>query len=178
MGVVVAIIGLLVGGSAVAVTVKIVTSPPKPSTTGTAPIPDRTSTPASSPPAARQGAKVTSWTTNIVNGSSLSYQTGASNEVIFNYYASSGYLDAGQDVNLALLSAPAPTFDSAYQACENLSANGYTQQIPIDAIAPGDTLCAFMPNTQVAWVQFLGTQNDQNAFTETLRVSVTIWQGL
>jgi hypothetical protein len=125
----------------------------------------------------KSGALIDSGTIRILNGDNLSYQTGAGNEVVFIYYASLGYLDAGSNVNLALLDAPAPASSAAYQACEGISSSSYTQQIPLNTIAAGDTLCAFTPNNEVTWVQFLGTQGGQSAFSETLDVSAITWQG-
>ena len=184
-GTIVAIIALVIGGSAIAVTVKIVSPSPTPSPTVTQTSVHPTFTastsqppdPTNSPAGVKPGTEVDSGTVDIPNGGSLSYQTGAGNEIVFNYYGSLGYLGAGQGVNLAVLNAPAPSANSAYQACESESTSNYTQEIQINTLAPGDTLCGFMPNNQVSWVQFLGTQTGQSAFDSTLRVSAIIWQG-
>lgn len=129
-------------------------------------------------PPGRPGTEIDSGTVALLNGNALTYQTGASNEAIFYYYGSLGDLAPGNGVNLALLNAPAPASNDSYQACEGVSSSSSTQDVPINSIAPGETLCAFIPNNQVAWVQFLGTtQSEQSQMDLTLHVSAIIWQG-
>ena len=127
--------------------------------------------------AGRAGTEVNSATVTIANGNSLSYQTGAGSEVIFTYYGSLGDLDAGTDVNLAILNGPAPAPNSAYRACEDLSSNSYTQEVKIDTISAGETLCAFTANSQLTWVQFLGTsQPALDPSGPYLKVAAMTWQ--
>jgi hypothetical protein len=119
------------------------------------------------------GAEVNSGTFNIPDTQDLSYPNGAGNEVIFYYEGTLGYLEADQDVNLAILRAPAPAPDTAYQACKHLGK--YTQRIGIDTLAAGDSLCAFTPNNQVSWIRFLGTKG-QSGSDLTLQVAMITWK--
>jgi len=162
-----AIVALVVGGSVVAVTVKVVISSPTNSSTVT------TITPSRSFPVEGPGAEVNSGTFNIPDTQDLSYPNGAGSEVIFYYEGTLGYLDAGQDVNLAVLRAPVTAPSLAYQACKHLG--NYTQQVKIDTLAAGDSLCAFTPNNQVSWIRFLGTRG-QSGSGLTLRVAIITWK--
>jgi hypothetical protein len=157
---------------------------------GSNPSPDHTSTISPTPPntvsptptssdssGAVSGTEIDSGSLYIQNGGDLTYQTGAGSEPIFDYYGSLGDLDAGANVNLAVLQAPAPASNAAYQACEDVSSSNYTQEVQIDTLATGDTLCAFLPNNELAWIQFLGTsQNGQTQFGLTLHVSAILWR--
>jgi hypothetical protein len=74
---------------------------------------------------------------------------------LFWNFNSLGRLTAGDGVELAVLSAPAPGKNASYQACKKISSRSYVTQINLDSLGVGATICAFTPNQQVIWLWFL-----------------------
>ncbi len=146
------------------------------------PLPGPRSSPPSNPtyspagePKTGPGTKLYSGEVNVLNGDGLTYETAAGNQILFTYYGSLGYLSAGANVNLAVLGTLAPTPSAAYQACEQTG--NYTDQVTLNQLPVGSTLCAFTPNNQVVWIRILGTETGQSAFDMALHVEAISWQG-
>ena len=184
--VIVAVVALIVGGSAAA-TVHVVMSPPKPSPTIAQVSPSASSVhpsfsipvsrdpiSASSPTTVKPGTEVKSWTVYIPNAQGITYPTADGGAVMFYYYGYYNRLDAGKGVDLAVIHGPGPTANSAYQACE--SASDLTQQVQLGSLAANDSVCAFTPNNQVTWIQFLGVDSEGYNSEPLLHVSAITWQ--
>jgi hypothetical protein len=144
--------------------------PPPPTKT-----PHQTLTPLPSRPPIAPGQELSSERVSISTGNNLQYQTGAGNENVFAYNYPLGYLSAGLDVPLSVLNAPAPVLNAAYQDCQDSSNRTY--EIALDSLAQGDTLCAFIPNGEIVWVQLLGTMTNQDSSDPVLQVEATTFQG-
>jgi hypothetical protein len=104
---------------------------------------------------------------------SLNYTSAAGNQTLLTFFAELGELTAGPNVNLAVLDPPAPAAHAAYNACEN--DGNFTMEITLDTLAPGSTLCAVTPNSQVVWIRFLPT--DSNSQSSALHLATITWQG-
>jgi hypothetical protein len=142
--------------------------------------PSRPNTSRPTPPSHTHGSssgpiELFSGEVNIPNGHNLTYDTGATNEILFSNYESLGYLSAGSGGSLSVLSAPMPALNAAYQACEDSS--NRTSRVALNTLAPVDTLCSFTPNNEVAWVRLLGTTTGEDSFDDELHVETVIFQG-
>lgn len=175
--IILAIAALVVGGSVVAVTVKIVVSSPAPNSTVT------TVNPSGSSSAEGPDGEIDSesGTFKVADSKALSYPNGVESEVIFYYvHGNPSYLNAGPSVYLAILRAPTPAPIAAYRACEKLDNQNQqvneNNSISAAAFARGDSLCAFTPNNQVSWIQFHGTTTGQGGADPTLNVEMITWK--
>lgn len=108
---------------------------------------------------------------NVPDEGNLNYKSSPGNQVLFTNWGTLGYIAAGSNVKLAVLSSAVPAANAAYQACEKDTS--YKQQIMLNSFPVGSTLCAFTPNNQVIWIRFLSANSSSNA----LRVELTSWKG-